>query len=148
VIEGVVVSDRRQIVDDRGRIVHMLRSDDPEFGGFGEVYFSWVNPGKVKAWHLHTRMTLNYTCPVGAIVLALYDKRPGSPTEGELMELELSPQSHRLVQVPPGVWNGFTDISGQPSMVCNCASIPHDPEEILRKEPDDPEFPYKWPTSL
>jgi len=43
VIEGVRVSERRQIIDDRGKIVHMLRCDDDEYLGFGEVYFSWVN---------------------------------------------------------------------------------------------------------
>ena len=36
-IHQVVVSDRRQIVDERGKIMHMLRSSDPEFQGFGEV---------------------------------------------------------------------------------------------------------------
>lgn len=146
-IEGVLVSPRRQIVDERGMIVHMLRSDDPEYRGFGEVYFSWVNPGRVKAWHLHNRMTLNYTCPVGAVRLALYDARPGSPTKGEVVDLELSPRAHALVQVPPGVWNGFACLGDQPSMVCNCATIPHDPEEIVRRDPHDPEFPYEWPAT-
>ena len=49
-IQGVVVAPRRQIVDERGKIMHGLRSDDPEFERFGEVYFSWVNPGAIKAW--------------------------------------------------------------------------------------------------
>jgi dTDP-4-dehydrorhamnose 3,5-epimerase len=145
VIEGVRVSERRQIIDDRGKIVHMLRCDDDEYLGFGEVYFSWVNPGKVKAWHLHSRMALNYTCPVGAVRLALYDTRSASPTLGELMEVEMSADAHRLVQVPPGVWNGFVGLRDYPSMVCNCATLPHDPDEITRRDPDDPEFPYAWP---
>ena len=68
-IEGVVISDRPQIVDERGKIMYMLRVDDPEFLHFGEVYFSWVNPGAVKGWHLHREMTLNYVCPHGQIKL-------------------------------------------------------------------------------
>jgi dTDP-4-dehydrorhamnose 3,5-epimerase len=145
-IEGVAAVERAQIVDDRGKVAHMLRSDDPLFEAFGEVYFSWVNPGKVKAWHLHRQMTLNYTCPYGSVTLVLYDERPGSPTRGNVMELVLSPEQYRLVKVPPGVWNGFSCGALYPSLVCNCATIPHDPAEIVRLPPDDPSFPYDWAT--
>jgi dTDP-4-dehydrorhamnose 3,5-epimerase len=143
-IEGVVVSARRQLVDERGKIVHVLREDDPEFERFGEVYFSWVNPGVVKGWHLHTAMTLNYTCPVGLVKLALWDDRENSSSRGEVMELFLGPDDHRLVTVPPGVWNGFKGVATTPSMVCNCATLPHDPEEIRRRDPFDPAVPYDW----
>jgi dTDP-4-dehydrorhamnose 3,5-epimerase len=143
-IDGVVVAPRRQIVDERGKIVHVLRADDPEYERFGEVYFSWVNPGVVKAWHHHAAMTLNYTCPVGLVKLALWDDREGSPTRGEVMELFLGPDDHRLVQVPPGVWNGFKGVATTPSMVCNCATLPHDPDEITRRDPFDPAIPYDW----
>lgn len=144
-IDGIIVAPRRQIVDDRGRIVHMLRCDDPEFQRFGEVYFSWVRPGKVKAWHLHRAMTLHYTCPVGAVRLVLYDDRTGSATRGALQEILLSPEHHALVRVPPGVWNGFAPATDADSMVCNCATLPHDPDEIVRIPPDDPRIPYTWP---
>lgn len=143
-IDGVHVSDRKQIVDERGKIMHMLRVDDPEFTGFGEVYFSWINPGVVKAWHLHSRMTLNYVCPHGQIKLVLYDGREASPTHGEVMELFLGPDSYRLVQVPPGVWNGFKGLAAHPSMVCNCATLPHDPDEITRLDPSSSDVPYDW----
>jgi len=143
-IDGVVVVERRQIVDERGKIMHMLRADDPEFAAFGEVYFSAVNPGVVKAWHIHKEMTLNYACPVGQIKLVLFDDRPGSPTRGELMEIFLGPDSYRLVQVPPGVWNGFKGVAAAPSLVCNCATLPHDPDEIERRPHDSPDIPYDW----
>lgn len=143
-IDGVVVSARSQIVDERGKIMHGLRCDDPEFEGFGEVYFSWVNPGAIKAWHLHTEMALNYVCPVGLIKLVLFDDREGSPTRGELHELFIGPESYRLVHVPPGVWNGFKGVAVTPSMVCNIATIPHRKDEIVRKDPFSPDIPYDW----
>lgn len=37
-IEGVVVKDLKQFVDDRGRVMHMVRADDPLFEKFGEIY--------------------------------------------------------------------------------------------------------------
>ncbi len=143
-IDGVSVAPRRQIVDERGKIMHMLRSDDPEFERFGEVYFSWVNPGVVKAWHLHKEMTLNYVCPHGLVKLVLYDGREESATHGEVMEIFLGPDSHRLVTVPPGVWNGFKGVADQPSMVANCATLAHDPDEIVRMDPTASDIPYDW----
>jgi hypothetical protein len=85
----------------------MLRADAPHFKQFGEIYFSAVNPGAIKAWHIHKEMSLNYAAVVGTIKLVLYDDRPDSPTRGELMELFIGEQNYSLVTVPPMVWNGF-----------------------------------------
>ena len=86
-IDGVTVKPLRRIPDERGYIMHMLRSSDPEFEGFGEIYFSTIYPGAIKAWHLHQEMTLNYAVVVGMIKLVLYDDRETCPTRGELQEL-------------------------------------------------------------
>ena len=47
-IDGVFIYPLRQIPDERGKIMHMLRADDPYFEKFGEIYFSTVYPGVVK----------------------------------------------------------------------------------------------------
>ena len=47
-IDGVVITPLKQIRDERGAVLHMLRTDAPHFAGFGEVYFSVVNPGVIK----------------------------------------------------------------------------------------------------
>src|SRR5690349_19661138 len=57
-IPGVVVSPLKQIPDERGMVMHMLKRTDAPFAGFGEIYFSIVNPGAVKAWKKHLQMTL------------------------------------------------------------------------------------------
>src|SRR4051812_49366335 len=44
---GVGVAELRQIVDHRGAVLHMLRSDAPDFRQFGECYFSEVAPGAI-----------------------------------------------------------------------------------------------------
>jgi dTDP-4-dehydrorhamnose 3,5-epimerase-like enzyme len=41
----------------RGSVMHMLRADAEHFQGFGEIYFSTVNPGAIKGWHIHREMT-------------------------------------------------------------------------------------------
>ena len=58
-IDGVKITPKRQILDERGKVMHMLKTSDPEFEAFGEIYFSCVNPGAIKAWHIHKSMTLN-----------------------------------------------------------------------------------------
>jgi dTDP-4-dehydrorhamnose 3,5-epimerase len=143
-IDGVLIKPLRQILDERGKIMHMLKSTDPEFEHFGEIYFSSVYPGVIKGWHLHTRMTLYYAVPVGVIKLVLYDDRAGSPTRGELMEIVTGPENYALIRIPPGVWNGFKGAGVVPSMVANCSTIPHDPDEIKRMDPFDPSIPYNW----
>ncbi|MBI4184363.1 MAG: dTDP-4-dehydrorhamnose 3,5-epimerase family protein [Proteobacteria bacterium] len=143
-IDGVIVTPLRQIHDERGKVMHMLRADQPQFAGFGEIYFSTVWPGAIKGWHLHRRMVLSYAVPVGLIKLVLYDEREESASRGALMELFLGPESYSLVTIPPLVWNGFKGLGSGQSVVANCASIPHDPDEIERRDPFDPRIPYDW----
>ncbi len=143
-IEGVAVSPRRIIPDDRGKVMHHLKATDPEFEAFGEIYFSTVNPGVVKGWHLHHRMIINYVVPMGMIKLVLFDIREGSKTKGELQEIYLGQDNYVLVKVPPGVWNGFKGLGVTPSLVANCASIPHDPTEIERMDPHQSFIKYDW----
>lgn len=143
-IEGVVVTPLRQILDERGKIMHMLRADSPVFRSFGEIYFSWVYPGVIKGWHLHKRMTLNYAVPVGRIKLVLYDARQDSATRGKLQELFIGPDNYCLVTIPPGIWNGTKGVGSEPSMIANCATIPHDETEMDRMDPFDQRIPYDW----
>ena len=42
------------------------------------------------------------------------------------------------------VWNGWKGIGENVSIVANCASMPHDPDEIERISPDDEKIPYDW----
>lgn len=143
-IDGVTVAPLRQIPDERGKVMHMLKATDPHFVGFGEVYFSVVFPGVIKGWHLHHKMVINYAVPHGRIKLVLYDDREPSPTRGEVQEIFLGQDHYSLVQVPVGVWNGFKGYGPTEAIVCNCASIPHAPDEIVRLDPFDPSIPYDW----
>lgn len=143
-INGVRIKPLKKIVDERGKVMHMLKSSDEGFDRFGEIYFSCVYPGAIKGWHLHKRMVLNYAVPHGNIKFVLYDDRPESSTRGELQELFLGEDNYCLVTVPTLVWNGFKGIGTEMAIVANCATIPHDPEEIVRRDPFDSSIPYSW----
>ncbi len=143
-IDGVGVIPLKQIADARGKVMHMLRSDAPHFRGFGEIYFSTVVPGAVKAWHFHKTMMLNYAVPVGAIRLVLFDDRTDSRTHGEVQEMILGSANYNLVAIPAMVWSGFQGISSEVALVANCTTLPHDPTEIERRDPNDRRIPYDW----
>jgi dTDP-4-dehydrorhamnose 3,5-epimerase len=144
VIEGVKVVALRQIPDERGTVMHMLKRTDPHFTQFGEIYFTTVHPGVVKGWHKHQRMTLNYACPYGRIKLVLYDDREDSSTRGEIMELLLGPNDYQLVQIPTDVWNSFKGLGEVTSIIANCATEPHTKEFTSSSDPFDGDIPYDW----
>jgi dTDP-4-dehydrorhamnose 3,5-epimerase len=143
-IHDVKMVPLRRIADERGTIFHMLRSSDPHFIQFGEIYFSTVYFGVIKGWHLHREMTLNYACISGRIKLVIYDERADSPTRGELMEVFLGPDNYSLVTIPPGVWNGFKGMSQPDAMVANCCTHAHDPARSSRLDPFTNHIPYDW----
>jgi dTDP-4-dehydrorhamnose 3,5-epimerase len=132
--------------DERGAVLHMFRNDHPWFARFGEVYFSEVNPGVIKAWKRHREMTQHFAVPSGKIRLVVFDDRPDSPTRG----------SHRNIHAGAGptitAWCGCllaygTDSKGEPkdpSLLANCTDLPHDPNESENKDLHDPSIPFSW----
>lgn len=143
-IDGLVVTPLRRIPDERGAVFHMLREDSPTFERFGEIYFSMVYPGAIKAWHIHTDMTLNYAVPVGMVKLVCYDDRDGSRTRGNVVELHVGELNYCLVTIPNMVWNGFKGAGTGPALVANCSTVPHRPDEIQRMDPFTDAIPYDW----
>lgn len=143
-ISGVRITPLEQIHDERGKVMHMLREDDAHFARFGEIYFSTIHPGAIKAWHRHSKMVLNYAVIFGDIKLVLFDDRSGSPTRGEIQEIFLSPERYLLVTVPPLIWNGFKGIGDKTAILANCSTLPHQSEEIERLDALSSDIPYQW----
>ena len=143
-IEGVSLIPLKQIHDERGKVMHMLRQTDSHFSQFGEIYFSCTYPGVVNGWHRHKEMTLNYAAVSGSAKVVLYDDRSSSTTFGQIQEIYLNQENYSLLVVPPQVWNGFKAIGTKEVIVANCATIPHSSEEIDRLEYNDKSIPYDW----
>ena len=144
-IDGVVLLPLKQIEDERGAVLHMLRSDSPLFSKFGEVYFSIVNPGVVKAWKRHRAMTQRFAAPMGRIRLALFDDRADSASKGRIEEIILGrPDQYYLICIPPMLWYGFQGISEIPALLANCSDIPHDPNESEQLPVSNDRISYDW----
>ena len=146
-IEGVIIQPLKIIADELGVVLHMLRNDDPVFEKFGEVYFSEIKPGSVKAWKRNKNQTQNLAVPSGEIDLVIYDDRQDSTTRDSLFNCTLGrPDHYSLIRIPPLLWYGFRGRGDAPSLIANCSSQPHDSATSERIHPESDLIPYTWPT--
>ena len=133
-LDGIIKTDLNIIKAESGSVFHALKKTDPGFQGFGEVYFSTVVKDVIKAWKFHQRMTLNLMVPVGNILFCFMDAREKSGTLNKTFKIILSQNPYFRLTVPPGIWFGFKGLDAGLNLVANVADIPHDPDEVLRKE--------------
>lgn len=144
-IQGVVVKPLKRVVNERGWLLEMQRQDDPEFKGFGQTYATATLPGIVKAWYRHHRQIDNLAVASGQLRIALYDDRPASPTKGAVMELLSGGDTPLLVQIPVGVWHGFTPVGGEAiALHLNTLSFDFAATDEDRLPPDTPLIPFRW----
>jgi len=143
-IHDVKITPLKIISDNRGKVMHMLRTDSQVFEKFGEIYFSTIYHQSIKGWHLHKESVLNYVCIKGKVKLVLFDNRKESSTKGVYQELILSPEDYFLVTIPPNIWNGFKGLDRAESIIANCLTLPHNEREMVRKDLFDKSFSYKW----
>ena len=143
-IEGVIVRPLKKIPDERGTIMHGVRSDNI-LNEFGAVYFKKLYFGVVNGWHVHETLMLNYICIFGMIKLVLYDMREKSPTHGLLQEFFIGEDNYCLVHIPPGIANGSKGMTSPFSIMVNVASEAHNPAlKYLKIDPHSSEIPYEW----
>lgn len=143
-IEGVVIQPLKRIPDERGTILHGIRSDNI-LTPFGEVYFKRLYGGVVNGWHVHETLKLNYICVHGMIKLVLFDVRPDSPTKGNLMEIFFGDDNYCMVHIPCGIANASKGMTYPFAISCNVASEAHNPNlKYKRIDPHSGEIPYSW----
>ncbi|MRS12113.1 MAG: dTDP-4-dehydrorhamnose 3,5-epimerase [Actinobacteria bacterium] len=145
-IDGVKVKELMVRPDERGLLMEMWRSDDPDFEKFGQCYVTMVYPGVVKAWHYHKKQTDHFVCVSGMAKVVLHDRREGSSTFGETNEFVIGWQRQRMVIIPPGVYHGFTPVGVEAATIVNIPTevyVYDDPDEF-RKPFDDPQIGYDW----
>lgn len=148
-IEGLLLQPLKIIDAEGGPVLRMVRPDSslmPKFPhGFGEIYFSEVYPGKVKAWKRHKVQNQLFAVPMGEIKIAFYDGRPDSKTWQVLVVLALGrPNNYNLLRIPAGVWYGFEALGERSALICNLADIPHDPEECERLPRENDQIPFRF----
>ena len=123
-----------------GDVMHALKSSESSFSGFGEAYFSWINPGTIKAWKMHTNMTMNLVVPIGNVRFVFMQEDAG--TEIKFREIEIGGKNYSRITVPPAIWFGFQNRDLEPSLILNLGNTQHDPNEV--KVLPIEAFQYNW----
>lgn len=142
-IDGVLIVPLKVIGDDRGSIMHVLRSDAPHFQQFGEAYFSTILPKMMKGWKLHKQSTSNMTVPVGKVRFVLHDIREKSPTRWQFQEVILGPGDlYQLLVIPVGVAYAWKNEDDDVATILNCATVPWSAEEGIAIPLEA--YPYNW----
>lgn len=145
-IHGVKIKQLKVIPDERGRLMEMIRCDDPDFVKFGQVYMTTVYPGVVKGWHYHHKQDDYLTAIKGMVKLVLYDRRSDSPTCGEVNQFFVGEYHPLMIYIPHDVVHGFKGIGMEEAVIVNLVTEPYnyeDPDEY-RIAPHDSEIPYDW----
>ena len=124
----IIVTPLQRISVTGGDVLHAIKKNDLGFVGFGEAYFSIIEKGSVKPWKRHLVMTLNLVVPLGMVRFIFVDDN------GAKREELIGVDRYVRLTVPPGIWFAFEGLSCPYSLLLNVADIPHNTNEIERKD--------------
>lgn len=125
----------QRIETDGGEVLKALRSDEPGFVAVQEAYFSRVDAGSIRAWKLHTEMTVNVVVPVGHATFVVAVKH-------DFETFDLGPEhNYGRLTIQPGNWFGFKG-GDHGALVLNLANILHRPDEGQNRPLEA--FDYRW----
>lgn len=119
-----------------GDVLHVLKVSESSFKGFGEAYFSKIEPQAVKAWKMHKLMHMNLVVPIGQVSFVFVDEL------GNFREEVIGAASYARLSVPPKIWFGFKGLFHLPSLILNFADIAHAENEVDRKPIGS--IPFDW----
>ena len=143
-MKDVKIIQLKQIPDERGKIMHMLKCTDEHFKGFADINFALSNPGVVRAWHKRKTLTSNIAVIFGKVKWVLFDDRIDSPTNGCLQEFFLGEENYILLQIPPNIISGYKTIGLSQSIVANCTDETHSDDGKINIDPFNNDIPYNW----
>lgn len=145
-IEGVVTKKLKVVPDERGFLMEMMRSDDPHFEKFGQVYLSVGYPGVIKGWHYHKKQNDNFFIVKGMAKVVLYDMREKSGTRGEINEFFIGERNPLMVHIPANVAHGFKAVGDETAHLINIPTELYNYEQPdeHRIDPHGGEIPYDW----
>ncbi|MFQ3665457.1 MAG: dTDP-4-dehydrorhamnose 3,5-epimerase family protein [Sphingomonadaceae bacterium] len=83
-------------------------------------------------------------CTSGRVFDVAVDLRPGSPTRGAVVTVELAADSDRLFYIPPGCAHGFLTLEPHSTLIYYMGA-PFVPGVGMGVRFDDPAFAIPWP---
>ena len=140
-VQDAVARRLRVNRDESGTLVEILRTDwpdiyDPDTRAFAQTYYSVTPAGLARdedEWHVHQHQEDRFIVAAGSIVLALWDGRPESPTQGTLDLLPLGKISgddaQHCVLIPRLVHHGFMVVGDKPAVLLNSPTRLYNPDD-------------------
>ena len=160
-IGDIVIYPLKVNRDGRGILVETLKTSWPEvFSGsrpFAQNYYSITNAGVARdeeTWHYHPDQEDRFIVVKGDIVVAIYDWRKDSSTNGKLNLFKMGEKEgddgQYLLLIPSNTLHGFCVVSKEPAILLNFPTLLYNPEEEGRishqeagvKLPDG--GPFSW----
>lgn len=128
-MEGEPFVAMKPYLDDRGYSVHDIF---PLTGG--QINYSDLVPGVIKAFHRHKKQTDHWCVIRGNAKVVLVDERSGKP---EIKTFCIGEQNMQVIEIPPGVWHGYTPIGTEKAGMLYWVTEKYDP-----KAPDEERAPW------
>ncbi|MDO8471582.1 MAG: dTDP-4-dehydrorhamnose 3,5-epimerase family protein [bacterium] len=142
-ITGVEILELKEFVDDGGSFLELARLQTgllqakPDFT-VRQINFSLVQPGGIKAFHLHYNQNeCWFVPPAQRLLLGLYDVRQDSATAEVTMRLALGGHKARLVFIPAGVAHGVANLENTAGNLIYLAD-----QNFSLEQPDEQRLPY------
>jgi dTDP-4-dehydrorhamnose 3,5-epimerase len=121
----------RRFSDDGGSITELARLTEEgrteAFSAFQvrQVNYSTIEPGVIKAFHVHERQRdLWFVPPEDRVLLVLVDVRRDSKTPRHAMKIMLGDGNSSLVSIPPGVAHGCRNLGDAPARIIYMTDVP------------------------
>ncbi len=146
-IEGVELVELRRFHDDGGSMTELARLAEGTIRGLAgfrlaQINYSTIEPGSIKAFHLHGVQTdVWYVPPEDRILLVLADVRDGSESVGARMRLVLGDTRSTLVRIPPGVAHGCRNVGRATARIVYFTDVLFSPDP---QATDEGRLPWDW----
>jgi len=129
--EGVFLIKKKIIYGDKGSVRHIIKSDEKQFKGFKEAYFSTINSNEVKGWKKHLKMTVNLLVCFGKIEFYICnDENIENPDQKNCLKIIIDENDNKRLTIEPNIWFAFKSISDRESMILNISNHIHDFDEV------------------
>ena len=139
-IEGVQIVELKRFTDDGGSFLELARLQQgaaTALPGFEcrQVNYSEMDPGVIKAFHLHRRQTDVWFVPPGdKMLVVLLDVRAGSRSRGAQRRLVLGDGASRLLRIPPGVAHGVKNLGPARGRIIYLVDVQFSPDPDQSEE--------------
>ncbi len=148
-IAGLWRLHTKSITDDRGTVREFFRTSGFADAGVSvpqrwqQINLTFSHQGALRGLHGEA-MTKLVGVAAGEAFGAYLDARPGSPTRGQVVTVDLSVGVQMLV--PPGVCNGFQAVSSDGCQYLYCFDTEWTPQLTgVAVNPLDPDLAIQWP---